>query len=922
MAAELSFSPEQQDVIQSWGRGQAVIAGAGCGKSTTLVEKCLELLRRNPKAKFCAVSFTDKSALDLEQKFSEKIPDFIFNRSHWVKTIHGLCGMIVREHPEAAHMQGDERVLTSAEATRLWDQAMEWLWFESLPDPVGPALDRLLERESRDSVVKLINRVITLMGLGYREALDATTDPDARALYQVAQFVRSKYERLKIRTGVIDFSDLEQKALLVLENESIRRLYQNRFDLVLVDEFQDTNWVQGQIISLFVKPDYSNLCVVGDPKQSIYRFRDADISVFEEFCRKLPVSQQLSKNFRSRPGIISFVNEFSRSVFENLELHYDPLHEGREKGDIPPIAIFPIETPRDLAQHLLNEKKSGKNLGDYAILMRKIRGNLQWLDALDDLDVPYVMSSGGFFWDDARVREMVALLKAWNDPSHRLSAAVFLRSPWLGLGDETVHRYMVNDELVMNQFLDSNHPLAIALAKLNPTQSSPMDVLRLMLFSDTAERELGVAWLGLVHRVQEWVATGMSFTEVVNQLERKCQTLERESEVPPPGGQGQVQVLTIHGSKGLEFPHVILTDFGKRPKSSETPLLFSDRVRGIFLAHRDEDGDRLTKDPEELSFKNLEKKKNLEESARLLYVAQTRARESLTLVLPPREWKENELDKAYDSEDWRAWFESSKLKIDNEIKLTAQAAHEKLNHLQERSAIQRVSKKFQFKRSRHSLTEWLTLEKCPRQYEWTFIRPRRPDTRDLWSEEKQDEGKRVHRALELGDPIYLGDFEHPELLKWMSTSPLLRGERALAEYPFELKVFDHLWVGVVDRIQWSSEERFQLIDFKLTSKHQSEKDIQSKYARQLQSYTWAMGQLGLYPKGHQPEIILVQIHPRGIDEIKIEYDPLSTESWIRSQIELSDRIVNDPSQTIPKPDKKNCAQCSFRQQCDVSLLTP
>lgn len=918
-----SFSDEQRVVIQSFGQGQAVIAGAGCGKSTTLVQKCLELLQKNPKARFCAVSFTEKSALDLEAKFAEKIPDFLFSRAHWVKTIHGLCGMIIREHPEAAGMQGDERVMTGPEADRLWEQALEWLWFEKLPDDVNQSLEKLLERESRDSVVRLLDRTVKLMGLGYEESLKASQDPDTQSLYSVAKFVQSKYERLKVRQGVIDFSDLEQKALIALGNDQVRKAYHDRFDLVLVDEFQDTNWVQGKIMSLFSKPGYTNLCVVGDPKQSIYRFRDADLSVFEEFCSRLPLKQQLSKNFRSRPGIIQFVNQFSSRVFENLELSYDALVPGRDPSDKSNVSVLPIQTPRDLAQYLLALKNQGESLGDIAILMRKIRGNEQWLDALDELHVPYVMSSGGFFWDDPRVREIVAFLKAFSDPSHRLSAAVFLRAPWMGIPIETIHDYMTSEELVFNRFLQMNHPLALRLRGLIPSQTSPVDLMKLLLYSDAVEEEIGSAWLGLIHRIQEWVSTGLSFHEIVDQLERKCQTLEREPEVAPPAGQGQVQILTIHGSKGLEFPHVILIDFGKRSKSSDTPLLFSDRKQGVFLAKRDESGDRQKKDAEEIAFKNLEKKKNLEESARLLYVAKTRAREQLTLVLSPREWKEGELEKVFDSEDWRGWFEAIQVKGLETIDLSQLSPSESLPHSDQRSLLQKKtpSKHFQFKRSRHSVTEWLTLEKCPRQYEWKYIRPRRPDSRDLYSETKQNEGKLVHRALELGDPKVLGDYKHPTLIHWMQSSPLLRGIESYAEYPFEMKVFDSLWVGVIDRIQKTGDRKFQLIDFKLTSKRQSREEMHAKYSRQLQAYTWAAEQLGLKSDEEKTEIILVQIHPKGIDEIYFDYDPSVTREWIQQKLALSDRIVNDPAQVVPLPEARTCAQCQFKQQCDVSVAT-
>src|SRR5437773_2588389 len=100
----MNASPEQQEVIDTWGRGLAVMAGAGSGKTTTLVTKCEELLRRDPNARFAAVSFTEKSTSDLRAKLSQKMD--LPKGGHWVMTIHGLCASIVRDFPREAGFDG------------------------------------------------------------------------------------------------------------------------------------------------------------------------------------------------------------------------------------------------------------------------------------------------------------------------------------------------------------------------------------------------------------------------------------------------------------------------------------------------------------------------------------------------------------------------------------------------------------------------------------------------------------------------------------------------------------------------------------------------------------------------------------------------------------------------------------------------
>jgi DNA helicase-2/ATP-dependent DNA helicase PcrA len=304
------FTPEQLEVIHSWGKGQAVIAGAGCGKTTTLVAKCVALLERKPEARFAAVSFTEKSAADLRDKLSRSLPRTEKGSplsGHWVTTIHGLCGSVIREFPREAGMDGEETVLAEADARVMWERALEKLWFDELPEDVRLALEQLLDRESKDSLADLLARLKSLFTFRVFERF-SDGDDDTLALAIVGAYVIDGYERAKRRRGVIDFDDLERGARRALSHERVREAFHRRFDLVMVDEFQDTNPVQAEILWRLARPDLSNLCVVGDPKQSIYRFRDADVSVFEECCAQLSVRQKLTLNFRCRPGILDFTN--------------------------------------------------------------------------------------------------------------------------------------------------------------------------------------------------------------------------------------------------------------------------------------------------------------------------------------------------------------------------------------------------------------------------------------------------------------------------------------------------------------------------------------------------------------------------------------------------------------------------------------
>jgi DNA helicase-2/ATP-dependent DNA helicase PcrA len=317
MATFEDLSPEQQRVVSEWGKGLAVMAGAGSGKTTTLVIKCAELLKKNPEAQFAAVSFTEKSASDLRAKLTQRLSvegksanESEVLKGHCVTTIHGLCASVLREFPREAGFDGEESMLSEGESQRFWERAIEQLWADQTPLEVEQALEKLLNRESRSTLTDLLRRTRDLYAVGVLDSLRDNGDEASVALAVLSEFVVERYDRLKRRRGALDFNDLERGADRALEHAHVRAAFQKRFQLVLVDEFQDTNPLQAKIILRFVKPDFSNLCVVGDPKQSIYRFRDADVSVFEEFCAKLPIKISLTWNFRSRPGILNLRTRF------------------------------------------------------------------------------------------------------------------------------------------------------------------------------------------------------------------------------------------------------------------------------------------------------------------------------------------------------------------------------------------------------------------------------------------------------------------------------------------------------------------------------------------------------------------------------------------------------------------------------------
>ncbi len=947
-------SPEQQKVIDTWGQGLAVMAGAGSGKTTTLVTKCLELLKRQPDARFAAVSFTERSTSDLRAKLAEKFtqadnPGAIHH--HWVMTIHGLCGAVIQEFPREAGLDGEEQVLSESESLLLWESALDSLWLDELPDPVAEALNSLLDRESQQGLSDLLRRVRELMAFGVLDSLKQKLDPSSLALAQVSEFVLEKYARIKRRRGALDFNDLEICADRALNSPRVQEIFHRRFHLVLVDEFQDTNPLQARLIWKLAQPSGANLCVVGDPKQSIYRFRDADVTVFEEFCARLPIRQSLTWNFRSRPGIIHFSNEICAPAFEASQMRFEALVPQREvRSNLEPVVKVRVKSPAELAQWILNENQKGVPLDEMALLVRRIRGNEAWFKALSANGIPLAFGSGGLFWDDPRVRELVAFLKWWDHPFNSLSGAIFLRAPWMEISDEVLDRWVKEDATFTSPFFSSHHPIAL---RLNPWRGSPVrpgELLMSLLLDETRENELWAPLMGLWHRVEEYSAQGLEFHEVVQELSRAVEEKRRDREVPAPRQLGQLSVLTFHGAKGLEFPHVILIDFPLKPRSSDAPLLFWDREDGAFLGGRDEDGNRDRKNPVEVQWRGLEKKKNLAESKRVFYVALTRARERLILACQESEG-EGEPDRAtlFLEDHWRNWVEYSGVQPPEVLAVSTSIVEVPIEPQTSPSVNTPTPQLLTFnparvqkKRARHSVTEWSLLAQCPRAYEWTFIRPQPviENPAEKPGQTRQDLGTRVHQCLQYSKFSELRVIEAEvgsdrlnaeALIRWAEKAPSMMpenpvlGREVWKEMAFEVPILNEILVGSLDRLSsetQGNQSQYAIVDFKVGQSPKSPRMIIQSYSTQIQLYALAVKILGSGSerKMDRVQASVVHISPRGVQEVMIPIDLRNCMSLAQSFVSLSAEIISGV-QGEARPGG-HCNVCRHQKRCPASIVTP
>ncbi|MBS1958412.1 MAG: UvrD-helicase domain-containing protein [Bdellovibrionales bacterium] len=895
------MNQQQLEIIEGFGQGQAVIAGAGCGKTTTLVAKCIQLLKNKPDARFCAVSFTEKSVRDLKQSLAEGFQkakaagelkdggiDGYSQHDHWVKTIHGLGFSIVQEFPEAAGLAGGERILLEDESERLWRRSVNQLWTQNDNLEITEAIGSLLRVYSKSSLETLLSKLRSLEAFGVEEFVRKQTSQSLQELWSVYESVALRFKRYKQRAGALDFNDLEIFAARALEDKRVAQYYQKRFDLVLVDEFQDTNPVQGKILEKFVKPGMSNLCIVGDPKQSIYRFRDADVTVFQDLTERLARKHLLTTNYRSRPAIIHFVNDVCDPLFRASEMDYEPLIAGRDETDPNASRVFQLNVSNEenLARFLRSEAAAGRDLSEYVVLARSVKKEQtqMYLSAFEAAGVPFVFGSGGRFFSDPRVVELVAFLKGWLSKNNSLSQVAALRAPWIGVTDAELMAWKQSGAGFFDSFfLHSKHPVALALSGpyLDRTPLRPGQILEVLWGHPEMTEEMLLPIATLWQKCENLSAQGARFHEVVSQLHSWVENEKIESDIPPPDQAGAVRIMTVHASKGLQFPRVILLDFEKAARADNRKDLLWNRRVGVHLFARDEDGNRDKTDPSYTTWSEMEKRADVSESKRVFYVALTRAQEALYFVWKQKEkedYKDREVDLVRDY--WRAWVahlgqkhlkvvDCAAIQVSDGAVLIPKASGGQVSRLKLKVELDPY-------RPRHSPSEWLILHQCPLRYYYQYGTDIQAGTRDdedgprggsdpieqldftdlergtdfFTSQGTQSavakKGEKVHLLIEEERwPELAQEFASPELgleivVRLRAALDAEKGQE-FKEVGFEVPFSrDEALVGVMDRLVLSSDGKtIHVTDYKWTGSPRSPKKLLEHYLLQLKLYAWA-----------------------------------------------------------------------------------
>lgn len=554
-----------------------------------------------------AITFTNKAANEIKERLSTLLgPEA---QDIWAMTFHAACCRILRRDIERMGYTKGFTIYDSSDSERVMKEIIKDMGLDDKTFPAKYVLGAISkEKDKMVSPQEMLER--------------AERSGDIRALH-----IARAYEKYQIKlkdNNALDFDDIIYVTVkLLLDNEDVKQYYQRKFKYVLVDEYQDTNHMQYLLTSLLAG-GYENICVVGDDDQSIYRFRGATIENILNFEKQYRGTRtiRLEQNYRSTQAILNAANAV---IAHNLGRKGKHLWTANGQGD--PITVYEASDEGSegnfVAGRIISGSK-GVNFKDYAILYRTNAQSNALEFALKRNGIPYRVIGGTRFFDRAEVKDMLSYLCVINNRADDLRLRRIINNPPRGLGAKTLE--------AAQRLADAEHKPLYSVVS-DPYSYAPLEkpAMKLIQFSAFIE---GMAQLledgmslpdfydellirsGYVDMLNaKDTEENKTRLENVRELKSSINSYVENAEVPTlagfleeialytdleqyNAGDDAVVMMTMHSAKGLEFPHVFLVGFED----------------GLFP------GMRAIGDAEEM-----------EEERRLCYVAITRAKQSLTI---------------------------------------------------------------------------------------------------------------------------------------------------------------------------------------------------------------------------------------------------------------------------------------------------
>ena len=611
-AAAEDLTPSQQRVVAHRDGPLLVLAGPGSGKTRVVTRRIAQLVGSGVSSRnILAITFTNKAADEMARRVEELLP----GSRVWVSTFHRFCARLLRRHAEFVGLKPNFTILDTSDQKTALKAIVRELDLDAVmfsPDKIGyqisNAKNDLIDAEA---YVRRYDESIA----DHRTAVVAKVYP--------------AYQKWLLESNAVDFDDLLlHVASLLSEHEELRRELAARYRYLLVDEYQDTNLAQYRIVAALGSV-HGNVCVTGDPDQSIYGWRGARIENILRFEQDFPQAAtiRLEENFRSTKAILRSAD---RLISHNRQRKAKTLVTENVEGEPVELLIFRNETDEagGIATAISEAVARGdRDWSDFAVFMRVNALSRQLELAFMRRRIPFQVAAGAAFYDRAEIKDVVAYLRLIYNPADRAAFLRVVNTPLRGLG-ETSRRRLVRwadqNRLTLLEAagrageIDSLSKRAARgfavfaeiISSLSLADAGSVEQLLCRTLERTGylrQWEAGNSEKDLdrVANVQELVSAARQFdanggeeTSLEGFLEQTALVNETDS---LDTSRGQVTLMTLHAAKGLEYPvvYVLGVEQGLIPHERAT------REAGL---------------------------RELEEERRLLFVGMTRAREQLFLT--------------------------------------------------------------------------------------------------------------------------------------------------------------------------------------------------------------------------------------------------------------------------------------------------
>jgi DNA helicase-2/ATP-dependent DNA helicase PcrA len=604
------LNPAQREAVLTTEGPLLVIAGAGSGKTRVLTHRVAHLLATQgvKPNEILAITFTNKAAGEMKERVERTLGPIA--RAIWIMTFHAACGRILRREAERLGYRSSFTIYDQADQVRLVKACLEEL-----------------ERDPKRFVPRGIHAQIS----NAKNQLIGPADYAARVASFYDQTVADVYELYQRRlfaSNAVDFDDMLMLTVNVLQRfPEAREKWAKSFRYVLVDEYQDTNHAQYVLLKLLAQ-DHQNLMAVGDPDQSIFSWRGADITNILEFEKDFSDTKviPLEQNYRSTNAILTAANEV---ISHNRERKEKNLWSDLGEGEL----VHVVETEdehgeaRFVAAEIARCVEEGYSGREIAVVYRTNAQSRVLEDVLVRQGVGYQVIGGPRFYERAEIKDAIAYLQVVDNPYDLVSLLRIANRPRRGIGDTSLTRlqaYAAGLDLTLWDAMGRAEEAGLGAAAVRAvtsfrnvmqsvmataTDANVADIMEAVLertgYLDALEAERTIEARGRIENLEELVGVGREYDSSGAQerslsgfLQEISLYSDQDAIRDDPDDGGLVTLMTLHTAKGLEF-------------------------RAVFMIGMEENIFPHSRSIEE---------NTLEEERRLCYVGMTRAQERLTLT--------------------------------------------------------------------------------------------------------------------------------------------------------------------------------------------------------------------------------------------------------------------------------------------------